>query len=148
NVTYITGNHDADISRRHSLDLAGGKIFLTHGDIVFDTIVPWSRDARRIGRGIGEKLRGGPSGISLEEQLAIWRHVAASIPQRHQAEPRGLRYSLSYIADTIWPPWRVLRIIRCWQLEPKRLVALARQHRPKARIVVSGHLHRPSIWQA
>lgn len=148
NVTYITGNHDPDLSAQHSLDVAGGQLFATHGDIVFDTIVPWSRDARVIGRGIGEKLRTARPGLSLEERLAIWRQVAAAIPQRHQAEPHGLKYSLSYLADTIWPPWRVPRIIRCWQVEPKLVVDVTRRHRPKARIVVTGHLHRPSIWQA
>ncbi|MFM9030676.1 MAG: metallophosphoesterase, partial [Opitutaceae bacterium] len=44
-ATFITGNHDADISDRHHLELAQGRVFVTHGDILFDNLVPWSRDA-------------------------------------------------------------------------------------------------------
>ena len=57
-VTYVTGNHDADLSETHSVDLAGGLIFATHGDIIFDNIVPWSRDAAVIGEQITARLQG------------------------------------------------------------------------------------------
>src|SRR5579871_1268735 len=43
-TTLLTGNHDPDISAQHTLDLSDGRIFITHGDIFFDNIVPWSRD--------------------------------------------------------------------------------------------------------
>ena len=49
-TTVLTGNHDPDVSPHHTLDLADGRVFVTHGDILFDSIVPWSRDAAEIGR--------------------------------------------------------------------------------------------------
>ena len=39
-TTFLTGNHDGDFSPIHHLDLAGGKIFVTHGDIFFDVRDP------------------------------------------------------------------------------------------------------------
>lgn len=148
-ATFLTGNHDADFSPHHHLDLAGGKIFATHGDIFFDDIVPWSNDAPLISRRIAEELRSLPPELHhhFDHRIGILRRVAASIPQRHQSERNRLKYALHYLADTIWPPLRMVRVIRAWQLAPTRAAALAQRHRPAARFVLSGHTHRPGIWR-
>jgi predicted phosphodiesterase len=146
-VTLLTGNHDPDISTQHTLDLANGRIFVTHGDILFDNIVPWGRDASEIARRIAAEF----SPLAPQERevlatrFAIWRRVAAQIPQRHQAEPRSLKYLMGFIADTVWPPLRILRVLESWRVEPIRATALARRHRPSAKFVVLGHTHRPAI---
>ena len=147
-TTFLTGNHDADFSTCHHLDLANGRIFLTHGDIFFDDIVPWSKDAPLISRRIAAELQTLPAELhqSLDHRLAILRRVAATIPQRHQSERNVLKYALHYIADTVWPPLRFVRMFRAWRLTPARAAALARRHRPEARFILSGHTHRPGIW--
>jgi predicted phosphodiesterase len=147
--TFLTGNHDADFSPHHHLDLAGGQVFVTHGDIFFDNIVPWSRDAALISRRIAEELRSLPGELHehLDHRLALLRRVAASIPQRHQSERSRLKYALHYLADTVWPPLRTLRVMHAWRLAPTRAVELARRHRPAARFVLAGHTHRPGIWR-
>jgi hypothetical protein len=45
NVRLITDNHDPDISTAHLYVLADCSVLITHGDIAFDDIVPWSQDA-------------------------------------------------------------------------------------------------------
>jgi predicted phosphodiesterase len=147
-VTFLTGNHDADFSTHHHLDLAEGKVFVIHGDIFFDDIVPWSNDAPLIGRRIAEELRGLAPELhhQLDHRLEVFRRVAASIPQRHQSERNTLKYVLYYIADTVWPPLRTFRVMRAWRATPSRAVELARRHRPGARFILSGHTHRPGIW--
>jgi predicted phosphodiesterase len=149
-VTFLTGNHDADISPHHQLDLASGEVFVTHGDIVFDDIVPWGRDAPVIRQCIRSELAALPPGgrDDLERRLAIWRRVAGSIPQRHQSERHGLKYTLSYLADTLWPPNRILKILRAWRAEPPAIAELTHRYRPAAKFVLTGHLHRPSIWRS
>ena len=146
--TFLSGNHDADFTPHHHLDLAAGRVFAIHGDIFFDDIVPWGRDAPLIRRRLAEEFRHVPAELhhDLDHRLAVFRRVAAGIPQRHQSERHGLKYLLSYIADTVWPPLRVLRILRAWQMTPRRAAELARRHRPDARFVVAGHTHRPGIW--
>jgi predicted phosphodiesterase len=145
--TFLTGNHDPDFSTEHVAVLAGGKVIATHGDIVFDDIVPWGRDAREIRRRIAAAL--GPLSAAergdLAKRFAIWRRVAASIPQRHQSEPHGLKYALWFAADTVWPPLRVLRILDSWRIHAPRVAGFARQHWPAARFVIIGHTHRPAI---
>jgi len=148
-VTYLTGNHDADFSLDHRLDLAEGRVFVTHGDIFFDDIVPWSHDAAFIGRRLAEEFRLLPTEFhaQLDHRLALFRRVAASIPQRHQSERNKLKFALHYLADTVWPPHRILRIIQAWRHAPESAAATARRHRPTARFVISGHTHRPGVWR-
>lgn len=147
-TTFLTGNHDADFSPHHRLDLADGAVFATHGDILFDNLVPWSRDARTAGPRIAAELSRlpPPDRDDLDRRLAVYRRVAHSIPQRHQAEKNALRYALRFLADTVWPPHRVLLIARSWQLLPARTFELVRRHRPRARFILTGHIHRPGVW--
>jgi predicted phosphodiesterase len=148
-ITFLTGNHDADFSPNHSLDLAEGKLFVTHGDILRDDIVPWSQDAPMIRRQIAAALAALPAAErnQLPARFAIWRSVAAAIPQRHQSETRSLRYAAKFARDTVWPPSRVWRILRTWRGEPELAAAFVREHRPAATFVALGHTHRPGAWR-
>src|ERR1035438_7642283 len=145
-MTYVTGNHDPDISTCHACELAGGEGLVTHGDVVFDDIVPWGRDAGTIRRRMREAWPAHAAGGTLEQQLAAWRLVAATIPQRHQSERHAMKYALRFAADTIWPPWRILRVIKAWRGQPPLTAALVRRHRPAARFAVVGHTHFPG-WR-
>lgn len=147
-TTFITGNHDADFSPHHCLDLAGGAVFALHGDVLFDNLVPWSRDARFAGQHIARELQRLPAALrdDLDQRLAIYRRVAMSIPQRHQSERHGLRYTLRYLADTVWPPHRFVLVLASWRKLPGRAAVLAKRHRPAARFVLTGHIHRPGVW--
>lgn len=148
-VTFLTGNHDADCSGLHCLDLAEGRVFLTHGDILFDNIVPWGRDAGPIRARLAAALAELPPAAreNLEERLRTYRSVAAGIRQRHQTERNPVRYHLRLAHDTMWPPHRFWRIPWAWMVAPRRAAALLRRHRPRARFIVLGHTHRPGIWR-
>jgi predicted phosphodiesterase len=147
-VSFLSGNHDANFSNLHHLDLAGGKVFVTHGDIFFDDIVPWSHDARLIAHRISEELKSVPAAHhhDLDRRFEIFRRVAGAIPQRHQSERNRLKFALHYVADTVWPPTRILRIMHAWREGPRKAAELTRRHRPTANFVLCGHTHRPGIW--
>lgn len=149
-ATLLTGNHDADLTDDHCLDLAGGRVFATHGDIFYDDLVPWSRDVPSIRPQITAGLAALPPAArdTLAARFAVWRQVAAAIPQRHQSETRGLRYLQNFARDTIWPPARAWRILRTWRREATVATAFARTHRPAAKFVLIGHTHRPGVVQA
>lgn len=148
-VTYLTGNHDPDFSPLHTLDLAGGEVFLTHGDILHPELVPWSADApvlrARIEAGLAAMAPADRE--RLEARFALWRRVAMSVPQRHQSERHHLKYAWRFARDTVWPPMRIVRILRAWFAEPSIAAAFALQHRPGARFVLLGHTHRPGFWR-
>jgi predicted phosphodiesterase len=148
-VTLLTGNHDPDLSGDHALEFACGQVLVTHGDLLFDDIVPWSSDAPEIRRRIEAALAALPGGQtrSLEERLAVFRSVSASMPQLHQSEPNPLRYAFRLAGDSVWPPQRFLAVLMAWREAPGRAAALARTYRPNARFIVIGHTHRPGVWR-
>ena len=148
-TTFLTGNHDPDYSSHHTLDLAGGQVFVTHGDIIFDDLVPWSQDAPLIRQRLAEELATllAEQRDQLDARLAVYRRVAASIPQRHQSERNRLKYTLGFMKDTVWPPARVLRVLRAWHRGPGLAAELTRRHRPSARFAIIGHIHHPGFWR-
>jgi predicted phosphodiesterase len=148
-TTFLTGNHDPDFSPHATLDLAGGEVFVTHGDIIFDDLVPWSQDAPFIRQLLARELAALPaeSRDQLDARLAVYRRVAASIPQRHQSERNRLKYTLGFMKDTVWPPARVLRVLRAWHRGPGLAADLTRRHRPQARFALIGHIHHPGFWR-
>jgi predicted phosphodiesterase len=148
-VTFLTGNHDPDLSGQHSLEFASGKVLVTHGDVLFENVVPWSKDAAVIRQKIIAALAAAPEDgtCRLESRLSAYRSVAASIPQLHQSETNPVRYAIRLAGDTVWPPHRVLMILKAWREAPHRAAALAGRHRPKARFIAIGHTHRPGVWK-
>jgi hypothetical protein len=112
----------------HHLDLGNGNVFVTHGDIFFDDIVPWSQDATLMRRAHREGLNATPVALHhhLETRFNLFRRVAASIPQRHQSERNKLKFALHYIADTVWPPTRMFRVVQAWRLAPQRAAEFTR----------------------
>ncbi len=147
-AVLMTGNHDPDISRLHTQTLGDGRVWVTHGDVLFDDIVPWGRDVPLIRRLLAAERTGlrGPDATSLEARLAAFRRVCAQIPQRHQVESNRWKHLLGFARDTFWPPLHAGQVIRAWREAPGKAAALARVHRPAARFVIVGHTHRPGIW--
>ena len=45
---FISGNHDPDISDLHHITLRNEEILITHGDVLFPDIVPWSPYAPKL----------------------------------------------------------------------------------------------------
>jgi predicted phosphodiesterase len=148
-TTLLTGNHDPDISTQHTLDLADGQVFVTHGDIFFDDIVPWSRDVPLMRQLLAREFaaltpdeRG-----RLDLRLAAFRRVCAKVPQRaHHAERNPFLYTFGLLADVAWPT-RTLAVLRTWRETPALASAFLRTHRPHARFLLMGHTHRPGIVQ-
>jgi predicted phosphodiesterase len=149
-VTFLTGNHDPDFTPDHSLDLEDGRVLVTHGDVLFDSIVPWSGEAELIRHEVLRALDALPADGSsgLEGRLGAFRSVEATISQRHQAERNPLRYAIRLANDTVWPPRRAFSMLKAWREAPGKAAALAATHRPKARCIVIGHTHRPGVWRS
>jgi predicted phosphodiesterase len=145
----MTGNHDPDISELHWLPLAAGKVLLIHGDMLFDTIVPWGKDARAIQRLVAAGRAKLPPEVrgTLDAEARLFRAIAAGCKQRHQVETNPWRYLASFATDTFWPPTRVQTILKSWSEAPELAAGYARQYYPSARCLILGHLHRPGYWE-
>jgi len=149
-TTWLTGNHDPDISLQHAVEIADRRVFVTHGDILFENLVPWGQDAAVLGQRVALELAGLPpeEREQLDAQFQAIRRAAASIPQRHQSERSLLKYALGFVADTLWPPMRILRVLEAWKETPGRAAALLRKHSLPAQVFVMGHTHRLGLTRS
>lgn len=143
-TTILTGNHDPDITDHHFRSFGNGALFVTHGDALFDDLVPWSRDAPIARQLVAREL----ASLAPDERhqlhplLSALRRAAYAIPQRHQSEPHVLRHLIGFLQDTVWPPSRIFRVIRAWREAPSRAAAFVQHHQLPARFFAMGHTHR------
>ncbi len=146
-TTILTGNHDPDLSEIHHHSLLEGALFITHGDALFDDLVPWSRDAPLARQLVARELAAlSPADrAQLHPFLSAFRRAAYAIPQRHHSDPHGLRYLLGFLQDTVWPPSRVFRVLRAWRDAPRRAAHFVQQHQLPARFFAMGHTHRCGV---
>lgn len=148
-LTLITGNHDPDISPHHHLELAGGRVLVTHGDVLFPSVAPWGWEAphvlaarqRRLAE-IAPREHG-----RLETQLEVSKH--ASYATRHLS-PSALHRTTGPWARLLHLASRVRRadqILAAWFRTPSLAATLAEHHRPSAEVIIIGHTHFPGRWR-
>ncbi len=145
NVTFLTGNHDPDISDLDELALADGRVWVTHGDVLFDDIAPWSRQQRELARRLA-RLRHAPEAWrQIASRLRLMREASLNLPREQLPTSGGRTIRLRRMARDLFPPTRALAMLHAWAVAPGRAARLAADQRPGARFVVTGHIHFPVI---
>lgn len=147
-VIFITGNHDPDISDTHELLLADGRVWITHGDVCFEDLTPWSQLRPEIVQRMKAltAARTAEQGEDLTENLRIARAVARSLPEKIDPAKTGWRAWLVRFWYTFFPPRQVIAMLKSWRELPVRAAALAAKQRPTAQVVLTGHVHFPGVW--
>ena len=147
-IMLLTGNHDADISATHHLDLLGGLVFVTHGEILFEDLVPWSPERQQIRELFHQQLAvlSTAERDSFEKRLAACKRACAEVKLPHDSPPRKSWGRTVHTARKFWPPTRTLAMVRAWRELPERAAAFVRRNRPRARFAVVGHTHLPGVW--
>lgn len=146
---FINGNHDPILSATSHLDLVGGAVLLTHGDLLFHDISPWSKEAIVIGEAHTRALSelADDAFHDFEMRLKAGKRAALALELHKPPRYRGPLAALATILRECWPPWRPLQIIRCWVETPDKAVDLARVFRPQARFIIIGHTHLAGVWR-
>ncbi|MBV9107335.1 MAG: metallophosphoesterase family protein [Verrucomicrobia bacterium] len=146
---FVNGNHDPTVSSTNHLDLANGAVLVTHGDILFLDVAPWSRAARHYRNKHRQILDGlGPDGYAdFEKRLLASKRTSIELQMLEPPLTRGRSSGFRLLIRNCWPPWRPLMIIKAWCEVPGRAADLARVFRPEARFVLVGHTHCPGIWR-
>lgn len=146
---FLTGNHDPEASDKHHLELMGGTIMITHGDVLFPEITPWGRDAKGLLENRQRALAQAAGGSDPTWEDLLLAAKAASL----QTEPPAERMPESKLA---WiralfreqsHPLRALHVLRAWATAPARAASLMAEHRPEVRWFISGHTHLPGMWR-
>ena len=150
-ATFINGNHDPCISKIDHLDLMDGRMLLTHGDILFLGIAPWSRQIfafRKVHLRVLARL--GPDALlDFEKRLLATKRT--SIKLQLMEEPvtteRPIAPGLRVLMNHFWPPHRPFMILDAWIKTPTLAARLCDLFRPSAKYVVIGHTHYPGVWR-
>jgi len=143
---FVAGNHDPEISERGWLDLAAGRIFLTHGHVMCLGGAPWSHEFLKRKEEILQLVR---EREDAEADLAHhWETARLLTRALHPAGTRrpGGR-GRNYLLGALWPPRRLLTIAQTWLGIADTAGAFAERVRPEASIVFFGHFHRPGLWR-
>jgi predicted phosphodiesterase len=146
---FVNGNHDPTVSGTNHLDLADGAILVTHGDILFLDVAPWSHDAGQYRKKHLQILDGlGPDGyVDFEKRLLASKRTSIELQMLEVPLTRGRSPGFRLLIRNCWPPWRPLMIIKAWSEVPGRAADLARVFRPQAKFVIVGHTHCPGAWE-
>lgn len=148
-VTFLTGNHDPDISDQAELQLCDGRVWVTHGDLFFDEIAPWSHHRPELRRRLDALAAGhSPARLArIETRLAHNRLACRALPEPAHLFHANFVARTKRMARTLFPPTRVLSMLDSWQTSPRTAAALARAQRPRARVIIYGHTHFPGVWR-
>ncbi len=148
-AVFLSGNHDPDLSDQAELSLSKGRVWATHGDVLFDDIAPWSHHRPELRRRIatlGADLP--PETLDrVETRLRLHRLACQKLPDPPALFCPTPWSRLKRLARTLFPPTHIFLMLRAWRETPRLAAALARAQRPRARVVVLGHTHYPGVWQ-
>ena len=149
-ATFINGNHDPAVSKIDHLDLMDGRILVTHGDILFLGVAPWSRQAlayRKIHLRALANL--GPDALmNFEKRLLATKRTSIKLQMMERPVTKHSKAAkLSVLLAQFWPPHRPFMILRAWLQTPTLAARLCNLFRPNARYVLVGHTHYPGFWR-
>lgn len=148
---FLRGNHDPEISNQDHVELADGRVLVTHGDAVFRHLSPWSPEIwkvipemERLRREIGEDV--------LESELEAcldYVHRSRYLPKGGRLAFRrsGLFPRLASILRLAWPPARPLKILHTWATIPRQAHAFLGKYRPESQVLLFGHTHLAGRWR-
>lgn len=148
-ATFVTGNHDPDISAVHELLLCDDRVWVTHGDVFFDDIAPWSRRAPEIRR----RVRAQASQLTpeqfrqIETRFRVFRQACRRLPFDHDPNARGRLARLRRIVSVLSNAKGVAAMLRVWREMPDIALAYAIEQRPSAQVLITGHTHRAGVWR-
>ena len=146
---FVNGNHDPTVSHINHLDLHQGAVLVTHGDILFLGVAPWSRAAKHYRtkhRQILDNL--GPEDfIDFEKRLLATKRTTIELQMIEPALTGERLPGLRLFIRQFWPPFRPLMIVKAWWETPGLAANLGRFFRPQARFILVGHTHFPGAWK-
>ena len=141
-VMALPGNHDPGNGDCGYVELAGGKIVITHGDCVFAEGAPWSRMAIAKHKE-WMALWAQRATETIDERLALGRELARMLV----APSHGRSQNLFLRAwDALMPPGRALRMVLSWATMVAETRNFFQRYFPVAEVMICGHFHRAGIW--
>lgn len=145
-AVFLPGNHDPGWTGPGWVELAGGRIVVTHGDALYFDGSPWKREILTAGKRVRELWQEHPRAEhDVEERLVLARRIAAELCSVEY--PLG-RHILQRMWDAAVPPVRALKMIEAWFHQGPMGNAFCDRYFPKAELLVIGHFHHQGCWKS
>ena len=149
-MVLVNGNHDPDCWPYDWLDLADGKLFVTHGHVLLPLVSPWSRKLSECRRDL-ERIHNEYSAEQrrdMETRFTIARRCSLAMPPTETRQRnRSLMARAGLLLRETWPPSRPWEVLKVWAQLPSLAAGFLREFRPDARVMLFGHTHRAARWR-
>lgn len=143
-VLFLPGNHDPGWPGPGWIELAGGKIVVTHGDALLFDGSPWKREILTNGKRVTELWAEHPGAEhDVAERLRLAREISRELCSVEH--PTGRRF-LQRAWDAVVPPERALRMLQAWLTQGTNGARFCEQYFPEAGFLIIGHFHYSGCW--
>ena len=143
-AVFLAGNHDPGWPDPGWVELAGGRIVITHGDALLFAGSPWKRETLVNGKRVMELWDQHPhADRDMEERLRLARIIARELCSVEY--PTG-RHFVQRAWDALLPPRRAVKMIEAWITQASAGAKFCETYFPKAEMLVIGHFHREGSW--
>jgi predicted phosphodiesterase len=143
-TVFLSGNHDPGWGGPGWVELAEGRIIVTHGDSLLFDGSPWKREIMVAGKRVLELWNEHPeAGRDVEERLRVARKIARELCSVEY--PTG-RHILQRAWDAVMPPKRAIKMIEAWFTQGAAGARFCERYFPDAEVLVIGHFHRQGCW--
>lgn len=144
-AVFLPGNHDPGWTGPGWIELAGGRIIITHGDALLTEGSPWKREILTCGPRIKELWQQRPAaGHDAAERLNLARDISRTLCSVEH--PLGHRF-IQRAWDAVVPPQRALKMITAWLTQGAAGARFCDRYFPHAEVLVIGHFHRHGCWR-
>jgi predicted phosphodiesterase len=142
---FLSGNHDPGWPGRGWVDLAGGRIIITHGDALLEAGSPWKREILNSRRRVEELWSRHPDASrNVDERIEVAREIARELSSLEY--PLG-RHILKRAWDAAIPPLRALKMLEAWFTQGSVGARFCENYFPNAEMLIIGHFHHLGCWQ-
>lgn len=138
-AVFLPGNHDPGWEGSGFMELAEGRIVITHGDGLLREGAPWKRETLANPEVVDALWSRFPDAATdIASRLELARAIATRLPSEHYPNGRSL---LSRALDAAFPPKRALLMIMAWLRQGAQGARFLETYFPKAGLLVVGHYH-------
>jgi predicted phosphodiesterase len=144
-AVFLPGNHDPGWQGPGWVELAGGRIIITHGDALLFDGSPWKREILTAGDCIRTLWQRHPAAATdAAARIHLARDIANTLCSVEY--PTGRRF-LQRAWDAIRPPKRVLKMIDACLTQGTAGDRFCERYFPRAEVLVIGHFHWQGCWR-
>jgi UDP-2,3-diacylglucosamine pyrophosphatase LpxH len=143
-TVFLSGNHDPGWQGPGWVELAGGRIVVTHGDALMFAGSPWKREILVSGKRVHELWQKHPdAGHDAAARIDLAREIAFELCSVEY--PLG-RHFIQRAWDAVVPPQRALKMLESWFTQAAAGARFCEQYFPDAEVLVIGHFHHHGCW--